>query len=347
VAELASQLRALYAGELRVDLAWVTEDELALFDLPGHYRKKREEIVGSGPFGSIPHYIEEFGWGTTIEGLATARMVLVGRAAPGSFFGQLAEDIAQIPADARCAHVHAHAAGLRRLPDRVELERLDIRYGDDRRNGVVAGMTHLRELRIGRLDRLELLRDFTKLQVADVCFDPANAPVDVLSSLPALRYLGGSAGHDLAPFGALRQLTGLHLSWGRSVPSLLPLAELTQLRHLRLFGERILDGSLAPLTRLRNLEHVELDLMPLPMSEYVDLVAHLPRTRGLPRCPLLHFDTQRNTDVPLCPKCRGEDRVRSLTKPQRKLCPHCDRERIAKLVVEWELAIAAAKSGAP
>ncbi|MDP8926989.1 MAG: hypothetical protein M3O70_00005 [Actinomycetota bacterium] len=120
---------------------------------------------------------------------------------------------------------------------------------------------------------LESLRAYVNLRVLVVASYPDSSlePIRGLADLRYLRLIHLPVVEDLSPLVGLARLETLRLatlpSWDSSgkttrVESLKPLASLSALRHLELFGIVPDDGSLAPLERCASLRTVRLSKYP-------------------------------------------------------------------------------------
>ncbi len=325
IRRLTGEARGAGDAELRVDLAWVTEDETALYDLP---RRHREWLNSDEQVGLFPRR-------------ATHRTGLAGRPAPGSYHGASATDVRQIPADARFAGVTARGRNVKELASRTRLDVLGFTGAGDRHLAPLAELGWVRSLHVGDgiLTSIEPLAGLSALRVLSLDSQRKLKSLAPLAGLPLLRSvaLRLSGATDLSSTAALTQVTSLEISTWPPVATLAPLAALTGLRDLSLFLTRVADGSLAPLHSLRGLRRLTLETDALPLAEYARLGAALPDVAGLERLPFAALPDEKREAR--CPTCGGADLAATAGKPRRILCRACDRDAIVRYVVEWEVLV--------
>ena len=324
---------ARYAGDapLYVDLAWVTEDEPALFELPGFQRTRLDQAIATG----APYSFR-----------GTAMHVALAKPAPGSFYGVPSADVSTIPADARCAWVSMRAKHLRRLATLDRLEVLHIDSPTEKTECLLEMLPQLRALSIDtirpkrlprweRLENLELMAVATWRQPGDL---------SALASLRRLRVLEASelGVTSLDFLSALDTLRGLHLTVRRPVTTLAPLAGLQNLLRLRFWGGTE-DGSLRPLASLHGLQSLVVRTSSFALEEFAALAVALPNTEGEHRAPFrdaMGWQTQ----LLGCKRCGKPATHYTLGKPSRMMCDRCDGALIAKHVAQWEILVSAARA---
>jgi hypothetical protein len=179
------------------------------------------------------------------------------------------------------------------------------------------------------------------------------ASIASLAPLAALHQLKTLAINDLGKLAniqelrALRQLRWLLISGGMwtkyRLPTLRPLASLTQLECFVLISTHVQDGSLEPLAGLSRLHHVGLPNY-FAIAEFARLAAALPTTVGAFRSPW--FMEPRSADevnYAACKTCHRYTRGMTIGSPTKRLCPHCHADRIAKHIAGWEALVSAAR----
>ncbi|HEU4880621.1 MAG TPA: hypothetical protein VFT45_00210 [Longimicrobium sp.] len=327
--ELAGEARGTPQAGVRVDLSWATRDELALFDVPGWERRERRRLIDQG--GGAWEWMYTSSW----------RMRRLEPMAPGSYFGAICGDVAEIPADARLAHL-VPDENLARLAELTSLEVLHTGGSTTAMLPLVGRLPRLRELFVSDIGMvsLEPLAGLSTLEFAYFLASPRLKDLRPLCGMPALRYLFLDAGglSDLSAVAGLTQLVSLHLLVGKSVDSLEPLGGLHNLRHLSVFFEEVRDGSLAPLGRLRGLRSLALSGERVPLEEFTRLAVALPDTEGTLRSPFLppHPDESRT-----CSRCGRRNGYVTVGR-RRVLCPRCDARAIRRHVIRWEILLSAA-----
>lgn len=330
--ELTGDARATPAGKVHLDLAWVMEDELALFDEPGWERRQRSRVIEHG--GGARAWMFRQVW----------RMHRVGPTAPGSYYGHIAGDLTDIPDDARFANVSARGSNRERLAELTSLEILSTGACTQSAMRDMGRLSRLRVLYVNGIDlaSLEPLAGLSALEFAYVAGGSRLRSAGPLGELPALRYLYLLADgmRDLSGLAAFTQVNSLHVGAAPAVDSLAPLGGLANLRYLSIFCERVRDGSVAPLGRLRGLK--ELGAVPsrLSLEERAWLSAALPQTEGPHRTPLLPGDTYGSEER--CARCGGRDMHLAAGTRRRRLCATCDAGAIRRHVARWEALLAAA-----
>jgi hypothetical protein len=163
-----------------------------------------------------------------------------------------------------------------------------------------------------------------------------------LRDLPALKTLiiDDMKRLDLTTLPELPQLTGLALGGGinstMKVQSFDPLTRLPNLRYLSLYSIRSTDGSLKPLSMLRNLRDIALPNY-FSVDEFARLAGALPDTKGKVLTPFFTA-TDGSDKIPWgCKNCGGP-RYMMTGKPAVILCPECDKAKMDKRIARWEAA---------
>jgi hypothetical protein len=331
-ARAADEVRRLTGMAARpgmmVDLAWVTEDEIALFRLPRASREHRARVLEKGGPARIPWSPDT--WRVT-------------EAAPlaGSFYGRAATTVRDIPADAELARVGRATRHLKELRQRQRLSTVVITGAKDAHLASLPASEGIRDLSVeGKPTTLAPLAALTGLESLDLRTERAlkdDAPLAPLAGLHALRslHLRPAAMRDLASLPPLAGLTTfVFRSFADRIESLAPLGALTGLRYLMVSGPRVRDPSLAPLASLRRLRWMGLWTGAFPLAEYARLAASLPDAGGTLRGPLQRPEPAGYA-VPRCPACRGE-MVQTLGAPRKTFCPACEPERAIACHAEWE-----------
>jgi hypothetical protein len=328
---LALAARVTSEGAVHVDLAWATHDELALFDVPGGIQQARRRQVeqGGGPWAWM------YGF--------SMRPRSIGEPAPGSYFGDISSDLAEIPDDARYASFSSSGTNLDRLADLTSLEVLEGGESSPVVRALLPRLPRLRELSTTDVDMssVEWLGALPKLEFAYVCAGSRLRDPRPLSELPSLRYLFLDADglRSLSGFAGCTQLTSLHVHAG-SVDSLAPLGGLDNLRYLSVWTGRVADGSLAPLARLHGLRGLTITPGSFSVAELAGLAAALPVTAGPHLSPFIDPDAWLGKGE--CRRCGRKDVLVTAGKPRRVLCPACNSNAIQKHVIRWEILRSAA-----
>jgi len=153
---------------------------------------------------------------------------------------------------------------------------------------------------------------------------------------------------SIAPLTALRRLRWLFIAGGMwskyRLPTLAPLATLTNLECFVLISAHVQDGSLEPLTKLPRLHHVGLPNY-FTITEFARLAACLPAAVGPFRSPW--FFEPRKVDrfhYAACKKCHNYAPGMTIGTPSKRLCPHCHADRIAKHLAHWESLVSATRN---
>jgi hypothetical protein len=312
-----------------VDLAWVTEDETALFDLPGYARQLLRDCAEKG------------GPPVTTLDTSESRVRLAG-AVPSSYFGAGAAAVAAIPRDAHYVCANLRAADAQSLSRLSDLEVLDASDATERTLCILGTLPSLWMLTLGGVQArsLDALAPLVDLQIADIRGALQVRDVSALAAMPELRalVLDVRGMPDLPAISELTQLWSLCLTSDKAVDSLAPLAALRELRHLRLaVGAK--DRSLLPLTSLQNLETLRLNKGSFPFAQFAELAVALPHTDGPHRSPFVTVD-----EWTMSPRrCKACDIPKDITlgKPRRELCRVCDRKLVERHVARWEILLSA------
>ena len=323
-----------------VDLAWVTQDELALFDLPRHIRAAATQAMAQDD-------LPLFG-----AGMEAQRVRCAGRPARGSHYGPRADSLDGIPREAHVLHLtRGTSTGWTDLPEFSQLELLSAWHVNQKSLEALGKASTLRVLSLSdvRADTLEPLTGLRHLECLS-CFAVGKA-VDLrpLARLPRLRVLaiGGRAIDRLADLQLIHHLRGLRLLTGgpgapARLPSLAPLSRLTELRHLSLGYVRVDDRSLRPLTKLTRLRRLQVPNR-FPVKEFARLAAALPHVEEDLRSPF-HEAADLGSKLALrCKTCRDNTRVATRGQPRKWFCRRCNAVALQKHVAEWELLLADAK----
>jgi hypothetical protein len=177
---------------------------------------------------------------------------------------------------------------------------------------------------------------------------PSATGLQALGRMPALVDLeihNVRAAADLAFLAGMENLRSLGIAGDSNsikplkLPTLAPLAALQSLEKLSLTTLRVEDGSLAPLAGLPKLAWLDL-CNAFPMEE----VARLAGQRPDIACGA--FEPTSGPVASLsCKRCRQYTQHMLTGKGKPWLCEHCDADRLARHVAEFE-AIRAAAAGA-
>ncbi|HEX6368661.1 MAG TPA: hypothetical protein VF006_07010 [Longimicrobium sp.] len=326
-------------AEVFVDLAWVTEDETRMFQLPAYLARALARVPRTGRY---------YDWQPPI---AEGVRVRYARAVPGSLYGTIAEKAADVPRDARYLSIEGKARDLSRLAELPHLEVLEVWRANDRAMRIVSQLAGLRTLvvhesRVATLDGLEQLPglELFSFPGASSLRDPS-----ALARIPTLRavWMDVSGLRALDWAAGLTQLRSLFVTGGLdTVPTLTPLSGLTGLRHLVVGHLRVKDRSLRPLHALTGLETLRVPDR-FPLEEMAALAAALPHTQGIPRQA---FTWSEGPGIGgWCRKCGATDVLFTVGSPVRTLCRACDDGKIRQYAMKWELALSQehARAGTP
>ena len=325
--------------EVFVDLAWVTEDETRLFQLPAYLHDALERVPRTGRY---------YDWQPP---MAEGVRVRYARAVPGSLYGMIAEKAADVPRDARYLSIEGKARDLARLAEMPHLEVLEVWRANDRAMRIVSQLAGLRTLvvhesRIATLDGLEQLPglELFSFPGASSLRDPS-----ALARIPTLRavWMDVSGLRALAWAAGLTQLRSLFVTSAlTTIPTLAPLSGLTGLRHLFVGHLRVKDRSLRPLHALKGLETLRVPDR-FPLEEMAALAAALPHTQGIPRQA---FTWSQGPGIAgWCRRCGATDVLLTVGSPVRTFCRACDDGKIRQYAMKWELALSQehARAGTP
>jgi RNA polymerase subunit RPABC4/transcription elongation factor Spt4 len=330
-----------------IRLDWTTEEEAALFDLPPIVRR----LIDAGtPIGEPPWaYISFAGVNLGI------RVRIAGTTAPGSFFSaKQAAALADVPRSARFLYLDGNVPDLEELPGFKHLETLVLGPVGERELAIVGQAKSLRivsltGIRTTTLDRLAGLTRLEHLACAD---SPSLTKLGALRALPKLRTL--VLGHlrkftDLREVSPLTQLRGLTFGgsmWTAArVKTLTPLSALTGLQVLEVSRVRVADASLRPLTALRRLRYLGVSNW-FPIDQFAEVAAVLPDVGGGGFRSIWWFPPEPTDqyDFRACKRCKRFTLGMTTGKPAKRLCPECDRAKIAKHTERWEALVAAARA---
>lgn len=160
------------------------------------------------------------------------------------------------------------------------------------------------------------------------------AQVAAFKNLVALAIINFKNVHDVDPLTELTNLRELAIDgsiWTRmKIKTLAPLHSLSRLEYLSLTNTKVLDESLAPLSNLSNLKRVDIANF-YPSEEFAKLSAKLLNAECQWFVPYIKTTLT-------CPKCQVGQRVMLTGKGKPMLCQHCDVERLAHFVKEFEEA---------
>lgn len=326
-------------ADVFVDLAWVTEDETRLFQVPAYLAQGLARVAETGRF---------YAWHPA---QAEERRLRLARAVPGSFYGTPAARAADVPLDARFVRIEGQARDLARLAEMPHLETLVLWRANDRAMRVVSRLSGLRTLdvresRIETLDGLEALPELEVFVFAGATRLRDTRALDRIASLRAV-WMDVSSLRSLDWAAGLTQLRSLFVTGGlTTLPTLAPLAGLTGLRHLVVGHVRVKDRSLRPLHALRGLRTLEVPDR-FPLEELAALAAALPRTEGIHRRAFV--PTEGRGIMGWCRTCGSTDVLLTVGSPVRTLCRACDDGRIRQYAMKWELALSQehARAGTP
>lgn len=316
-------------ADVFVDLAWVTEDETRLFQMPAYLAQALARVADTGRF---------YDWRPSP---AEERRVRYARPVPGSFYGSPAEKAADVPRNARFVRIEGQARDLARLTGLPRLETLVLWRANAKGMRIVSQLSGLRTLdlhesRIATLDGLEAL---PKLEV--FLFPGASSLRDAsaLERIPSLRavWMDVSGLRSLDWTAGLTQLHSLLVTGGlTTMPTLAPLAGLAGLRHLVVGHLRVKDRSLRPLHRLKGLRTLEVPDR-FPLEEMAALAAALPHTEGIPRQAFV--PTAGRGIMGWCRKCGSTDVLLTIGSPVRTFCRACDDGKIRQYALKWEMTL--------
>ena len=255
---------------------------------------------------------------------------------------KIIDDLSVVPDDAEYVAVKGSSKNLGRL---AELNKVVALWATEPTRELFRACARLPRLRalyavyfktldkvsIAGADSLEHLGLSWATRLVDLSF---------LRDLPALRtlILDDMKRLDLTTLPELPQLTALALGGGinstMKVQSFEPLARLPNLRYLSLYSIRAADGSLKPLSTLRNLREIRLPNY-FSVDEFARLSGALPDAKGKALTPFFTA-TDGSDKVPWgCKNCGGP-RYMMTGKPALILCPECDKPKMDKRIARWE-----------
>lgn len=267
----------------------------------------------------------------------------------GKGIGNSCTDVCDVPRNTMELVVNRGTLHLDALPDLKRLRRLSLSGISDDVIAIVSKMKSLQivSVRSSACTDLSPLGKLTKLKCLLLQRLGKVTSVDFFSGLTSLEAL--EVGDllritDLTPLSTLSHLQELKIDTGGmrgkqlTVKTLMPLAELTALRHLWLFvlsADKSLEG-LGHLNKLRQLNingHY-------PWQEYAKLAGCLPRTKS---------DWLRRKYIeygyPTCRKCGAKRMIAPPGKGRRVFCGECYPEKIATLVTDYDEQVAIGAEG--
>jgi len=194
------------------------------------------------------------------------------------------------------------------------------------------------------INSLEPLAQRSSLQYLKIARSPAIHSIEPLAHLTHLKWLQLDQFKlisSLAPLQRLTQLEGFGFTGsdhkGHLIDSLQPLQHLILLRWLHLGALRVNDGSLQPLTGLQQLIWLGLPNA-FALEEYAALSNHLsPEV-----CQWLQPYTRLHSSVLPCRICQKNWRVMMAGQGSKALCPSCHAIKLARHVLQFNQAKAAA-----
>lgn len=331
------------AGDFRVDLGFVTEDEPSLFELPGYLRA----ALRAEPDASAMYGLTRLRWGRNTDN----RRVDAAGAVAGTFYGGApTRSIAALPTEARYAFIDGGVKDIAALARLAHLEALRIWRPTSKTLEALPEMPALRvlELEDARATSLDPLARHRHLEIVYCAGRPALTDVSALEALPRLWHLDIRLPglHDLAPLGNLDRLKVLCVAGEKArVDSLAPLAALHDLRRFSLWGVAVGDQSLRPFTGLSKLLFLEIQTSRFKLEEFAALAAALPDAAGPHRSPWMFSGVM--AQITRCKQCGAAGGYSTLGKPSRSFCFQCDAAKIAQHVARWEILVSAARARRP
>jgi hypothetical protein len=197
-------------------------------------------------------------------------------------------DLESAPPDATAVSAFGRSKTLGRLASLARLQRLWLSGMGQHSWSLIPSLSMLRELVVHdfRVQSLAAIPELPALRKLAVAGSPKLTSLDGVQRYQQLRELilfDCCNYRDLSPIRCLRQLDTLCLEGGFSkhlkVHSLKPLADLVELKRLRLASIRVEDRSLEPLHALAGLESVFI-ARSFPATELRRLAEALPNARG-------------------------------------------------------------------
>ena len=281
----------------------------------------------------------------------TGAAPLLGLATAG---GDLCENLAEVPADAKYLAVRGKARGLELLNRLSSLEAVWASGITPMLINGLAALPRLRALNLYQVGRTDLTPVGRLATLEHLLIGWANHLTDLswLSELPRLRTLviGDAKRLNLATLPTLPMLEALELGGGMwttlKLESLEPLSRLSALKYLALSSISVEDGSLANL--LAALPALQTFSAPniFDVDESGRAAGLRPDLEASVLSPIF-AEARSDVDGKPCFPCRScAAPMLMLTGRRAPLrCPRCDALRIEKHVARWELARAAAALG--
>lgn len=193
---------------------------------------------------------------------------------------------------------------------------------------------------------LSSLTHCKKLQYLYVGSSARAKSIDPLAELTQLRWLqidNVKAATSLEPLSSLTNLEGLGFTGSEfkryTIESFDPLADLTQLQWLHLGAVHTRDLSLRAFENMTALQYLGIGNY-FPVEEFAWLSLHLDSSV----CQWLNPYARMHSSVFPCPKCKKNWRVMTVGRGSTLLCPACDSVRLARHVIRFNAAKAAAQA---
>lgn len=255
------------------------------------------------------------------------------------------DDVKNVPDDAEFVAIKGSTKNLERLADLNQLVAVWATQPTREFFRACARAPHLRALYACYFKKLDEVELAGANSLEHLALDWATRLVDLsfLADLPALRTLiiDDMKRLDLNTMPELPQVTGLAMGGGinstMKVESFEPLSRLPNLQYLSMYSIRTVDGSLKPLSRLRDLREIKLPNY-FSIDEFARLAGALPNTKGTVLTPFF-TPTDGSANIPFwtCQRCHGP-RYMMTGKPAVILCPECDNAKMDKRIARWEVA---------
>jgi hypothetical protein len=321
--------------DLLVDFAWVTQDELTQFALPGYVRLRIANLgrTGEGPW---PYW-------EVARVHDGSRVRHAGPEQDGSFYGSWAKSLDAVPREAVYLGLDGRAKDVAELARFRKLELLRVRYVSEATLEAIRRVPTLRFLWLDTV-RAQHLRPLAALSRLEGLACEDSGSLRTLSGLEPLRKLRVLTMVNLRRFTSLESLRGLVQLRGLSVggalwttgtiESLEPLSGLRNLRRLYLGNIKVADRSLRPLAALSRLTHLELPNR-FGLREFAELATAHPQVDAELESPFLPL-TRIQVQLFGCKVCGRHVRRFTRGSPSRHLCPECDASAVARHMAKWE-----------